>query len=205
MMWCRFVLHQDLPTVLRCHIAAFEALGGVRITSKPVIRRVGRPHRLETAHRPNQLLELAMVGLDDVVQILDLSVLRVVRALAFGLQLGESGGVVGALSVLMTAGCSQFQPPALARNRFAAILFRLARDRNRSCRPACRWLGRGTITCRGPSRRSRRPASSLSTVGTSARHHETSWPRCVNWLFSPVLSVPPLWERFFSAASGNPH
>ncbi len=25
----RFVLHQDLPTVLRCHIAAFEALGGV--------------------------------------------------------------------------------------------------------------------------------------------------------------------------------
>jgi transposase len=29
MMRCRFVLHQDLPTVLRCHIAAFEALGGV--------------------------------------------------------------------------------------------------------------------------------------------------------------------------------
>jgi transposase len=29
MMWGRFVLHQDLPTVLRCHIAAFEALGGV--------------------------------------------------------------------------------------------------------------------------------------------------------------------------------
>jgi len=25
----RFVLHQDLPTLLRCHIAAFEALGGV--------------------------------------------------------------------------------------------------------------------------------------------------------------------------------
>jgi Integrase core domain len=29
MMWGRFVLHQDLPTVLRCHIVAFEALGGV--------------------------------------------------------------------------------------------------------------------------------------------------------------------------------
>jgi hypothetical protein len=29
MMWGRFVLHQDLPTVLRCHIAAFEALSGV--------------------------------------------------------------------------------------------------------------------------------------------------------------------------------
>jgi transposase len=29
MMWGRFVLHQDLPTVLRCHSAAFEALNGV--------------------------------------------------------------------------------------------------------------------------------------------------------------------------------
>ena len=29
MLWGRFVLHQDLPTVLRCHAAAFEALGGV--------------------------------------------------------------------------------------------------------------------------------------------------------------------------------
>lgn len=29
MLWARFVLHQDLPTVLRCHAAAFEALGGV--------------------------------------------------------------------------------------------------------------------------------------------------------------------------------
>ena len=29
MLWGRFVLHQDLPTLLRCHIAAFAALGGV--------------------------------------------------------------------------------------------------------------------------------------------------------------------------------
>lgn len=29
MMWGHFVLRQDLPTLLRCHIAAFEALGGV--------------------------------------------------------------------------------------------------------------------------------------------------------------------------------
>jgi transposase len=29
MMWARFVLHQDLPSLLRCHAAAFEALGGV--------------------------------------------------------------------------------------------------------------------------------------------------------------------------------
>src|SRR4051794_10354761 len=29
MPWGRFVLHQDLPTLLRCQAAAFEALGGV--------------------------------------------------------------------------------------------------------------------------------------------------------------------------------
>ena len=29
LLWARFVLHQDLQTVLRCHIAAFAALGGV--------------------------------------------------------------------------------------------------------------------------------------------------------------------------------
>ena len=29
LLWARFVLHQDLQTVLRCHLAAFAALGGV--------------------------------------------------------------------------------------------------------------------------------------------------------------------------------
>ncbi len=29
LIWARFVLHQDLQTVLRCHIAAFAAIGGV--------------------------------------------------------------------------------------------------------------------------------------------------------------------------------
>jgi transposase len=29
LIWARFVSHQDLQTVLRCHMAAFEALGGV--------------------------------------------------------------------------------------------------------------------------------------------------------------------------------
>jgi hypothetical protein len=29
LIWGRFVAHQDLPTVLRCHVAAFEAIGGV--------------------------------------------------------------------------------------------------------------------------------------------------------------------------------
>jgi transposase len=28
-IWARFVLHQDLQTLLRCHMAAFEAIGGV--------------------------------------------------------------------------------------------------------------------------------------------------------------------------------
>jgi transposase len=28
LIWARFVLHQDMQTVLRCHIAAFEAIGG---------------------------------------------------------------------------------------------------------------------------------------------------------------------------------
>jgi transposase len=28
LIWARFVVHQDLATVLRCHAAAFEALGG---------------------------------------------------------------------------------------------------------------------------------------------------------------------------------
>src|SRR3954447_12734649 len=29
MLWGRFVVHQDMQTLLRCHAAAFEALGGV--------------------------------------------------------------------------------------------------------------------------------------------------------------------------------
>jgi transposase len=28
LIWARFVMHQNLPTVPRCHIAAFEAIGG---------------------------------------------------------------------------------------------------------------------------------------------------------------------------------
>jgi transposase len=28
LIWARFVMHQNLPTVLRCHVAAFEAIGG---------------------------------------------------------------------------------------------------------------------------------------------------------------------------------
>src|SRR5260370_27397012 len=28
LIWCRFVMHQELQPVLRCHIAALEAIGG---------------------------------------------------------------------------------------------------------------------------------------------------------------------------------
>jgi transposase len=28
LIWARFVVHEDLATVLRCHTAAFQALGG---------------------------------------------------------------------------------------------------------------------------------------------------------------------------------
>ena len=55
MLWGRFVLHQDLPTLLRCQAAAFEALGGVpeqvlydrmRTVFTPRGYR-SRPHRLQ--------------------------------------------------------------------------------------------------------------------------------------------------------------
>lgn len=29
LIWARFAMHRDLPTVLRCHVAAFDAIGGV--------------------------------------------------------------------------------------------------------------------------------------------------------------------------------
>jgi len=29
LIWARFIIHQDLQSVLRCHIAALEAIGGV--------------------------------------------------------------------------------------------------------------------------------------------------------------------------------
>lgn len=33
LIWARFVMHQNLPTVLRCHVAAFEAIGAFRARS----------------------------------------------------------------------------------------------------------------------------------------------------------------------------
>jgi hypothetical protein len=101
-----------------------------------------------------------VVGLDDVVQILDLLVLCVLRALAFGLQLGESGGIgrrlVGVDDLRLFP---ILQPPeslgkkTLRRRRVPRrgeiVIDRVAQlvDSSVEVRPICRGL----------SRRSRRP------------------------------------------------
>lgn len=60
-------------------------------------RGVGRPERLEAPDRPDELLQLAVVGLNDIVQLLGLPVDGVLRALALRLQLGQRRGVGGRL------------------------------------------------------------------------------------------------------------
>jgi hypothetical protein len=49
-----FMLHQDLQTLLRCHIAAFAAIGGV-----PVGRRLSHSLRSKLFRRPSRRLQLA--------------------------------------------------------------------------------------------------------------------------------------------------
>jgi transposase InsO family protein len=53
-LFARYVLHQDLQTLLRCHIQAFETIGGVPIEiplrpheDRGDRRRRSRPHRLQ--------------------------------------------------------------------------------------------------------------------------------------------------------------
>jgi transposase len=47
LLWARFVLHQDLQTVLRCHLAAFAALDG---KVAPPLRRLWAPVFLARVH-----------------------------------------------------------------------------------------------------------------------------------------------------------
>jgi transposase len=54
LIWARFVAHQDLQTVLRCHMAAFAALGGVprqilydRMKTAVIGEDDRGPHRLQ--------------------------------------------------------------------------------------------------------------------------------------------------------------
>jgi hypothetical protein len=56
-------------------------------------RCIRRLQLLEASDRTNQLLQLAVVSLDDIVQVLDLSVQRFRGTLALLLQLSESGCV----------------------------------------------------------------------------------------------------------------
>jgi transposase len=44
LIWARFVAHQELQSVLRCHMAAFAALGGV---PRQIVKRraIGTPDR----------------------------------------------------------------------------------------------------------------------------------------------------------------
>ncbi len=49
-------------------------------------RRVGRLQYLEASHWTDELLQLAMIGLDDIVEVLNLSMHRFLRTLAFVLQ-----------------------------------------------------------------------------------------------------------------------
>src|SRR5215213_779156 len=55
--------------------------------------RIGGLQRLEASDRADQLLQLAVIGLDDVVEIFHLPMLRVLRTLALLLQLGERRAV----------------------------------------------------------------------------------------------------------------
>jgi hypothetical protein len=67
-------------------------------------RRLSGLHRFETAHRFDPLLQFAVVGLHDVVQIIDLAVLNVLRAPALLFELADglsvSPGLVSVNRVL---------------------------------------------------------------------------------------------------------
>jgi hypothetical protein len=54
---------------------------------KPPDCRIHGLQRFETSHWANQLLQLTVISLDDIVQILDLSMHRVLSAFASGLKL----------------------------------------------------------------------------------------------------------------------
>lgn len=56
---------------------------------KTLDRGVGCLHRFEAAHRFDQLFQLAVVGLDDVIQKFDLTMLDIFWARPFFLQLAN--------------------------------------------------------------------------------------------------------------------
>src|SRR3546814_17918283 len=74
---------------------------GVQTCARPIFealdRGVGRWHRLEATYRLDQHLQLAVVGLEHVVQIFHLPVLGFRRQFAFAFQLSDCCAVAGCL------------------------------------------------------------------------------------------------------------
>ncbi len=74
LIWGRFVIHQDLQSVLRCHVAAFDAIGGapreiLYDRMKTAVNRIDPTHR-KALHRSQRIAgDTAMVvrGAADVV------------------------------------------------------------------------------------------------------------------------------------------
>ena len=90
-------------------------------------RGIGRLQHLEAPDRPGQLLQLAVVGFDDVVQVFDLPMQRLRRAPAFLLQPGQGSAVGWRLVGVDGPGFSQSFSPfsALPRKRVAAVVLRV--------------------------------------------------------------------------------
>jgi hypothetical protein len=137
LIWARFVLHQDMQTVLRCHMAAFAAIGGV----------------------PHQILDDRMktVG-GNLYSVPDATRKRIVEVhtLADEVRIFEDGTRIAAHPVL-EAVTSVGSPPgiagwrgspiAVAKNQsgsFAPVMWSPL-GRSRSTKPsASTWLARET-------------------------------------------------------------
>jgi len=95
---------------------------------KSLDRGIGRFHRLKPAHRFDQLFQIAVVGFDDVVEILDLPVLNILWALTFLLQFPDRLSIASSFISVNLLGFSQSLQPfiALPRKRLAAFALRVA-------------------------------------------------------------------------------
>src|SRR6202040_2459977 len=102
LIWGRFVVHQDLQSVLRCHIAALEAIGGApreilydRMKTAVIGEDAdGLVARLSTAHAeivPSVVdrIKRSLVGLKmpRAIEILDAIVRRIERGESLGVQI----------------------------------------------------------------------------------------------------------------------
>lgn len=72
--------------------------GGLPLAQRPhhlkaLDRRIRCSQGLEAAHRPDQLLQLAVIGLDNVVQIFDLTVEGILGTFALRFQLANGRGI----------------------------------------------------------------------------------------------------------------